>query len=62
MTVLMRHPDLPEEQQIEVGEAAVPLHRAAGWLVVEPPEPAPAPVSKHAATKRRRAVSDEENH
>jgi len=60
MTVHMRHPDLPEEQQIEVGESAVPVHRAAGWVVVEP-KPAPVPISKPSAGKRRRAVSDEEN-
>lgn len=65
MTVHMSHPDLPDDQLIAVDEAAVPLHRAAGWVVVEAPaEPAPAPDETEApsdlpARKRRRAVSEE---
>ncbi|MCP3820064.1 hypothetical protein NLX86_18785 [Streptomyces sp. A3M-1-3] len=72
MTVHMRHPDLPETQQIEVGEAAVPLHRAAGWVAVEQPRPVePAPASEPSADaetapseparKSRRGIADKEN-
>lgn len=59
MTVRMRHPDLPDDQQISVGEAAVPLHRAAGWLVVEEHSPAEAAPSSEPARKRRRATPEE---
>lgn len=33
-TVIMRHPTLPPEQEIEVDEGAVPHHAGAGWQVV----------------------------
>ena len=63
MTVRMRHPDLPNDQQISVDEAAVPLHRAAGWAVVEAPAPeSPEQAedsSEQPARKRRRAVPEE---
>ncbi|MFF4746789.1 hypothetical protein [Streptomyces sp. NPDC001268] len=76
MTVRMRHPELPEDQQIDVFETAVPMHRAAGWVVVEEPEPEPkaddpAPILTPPAAaeaspeltvrKSRRAASDKEN-
>lgn len=66
-TVRMRHPDLPDGQEIRVSEAAVPIHRAAGWVVVDD-APAPAPVLPATADGtpdlparklRRRAVSEE---
>lgn len=34
----MMHPDLPD-QPISVPAQAVPHHRAAGWVLVEEPEP-----------------------
>lgn len=72
MTIHMRHPDLPEDQLIEVGEASVPLHRAAGWIVVEkPPAPVPVPASEPSADakdtpseparKSRRGIAEKEN-
>ncbi|HEY6116225.1 MAG TPA: hypothetical protein VI172_09730 [Candidatus Dormibacteraeota bacterium] len=33
-TVVMRHPSLPPEQEIEVDEQAVPHHANAGWIPV----------------------------
>jgi hypothetical protein len=33
-TVIMRHPTLPPEQEIEVDAGAVPHHAAAGWQPV----------------------------
>ncbi|MFG2328248.1 hypothetical protein ACGFMM_01345 [Streptomyces sp. NPDC048604] len=65
-TVRMRHPDLPDAQEIHVDTAAVPIHRSAGWVAVED-APAPSPVlpapaddtSDLPARKRRRAVSEE---
>lgn len=72
-TVRMRHPDLPDKQQIRVEQAAVPIHRTAGWLVVEDvPDPADvAPVHElpvtaesspeQPARKRRRGIPDEES-
>jgi hypothetical protein len=62
-TVRMRHPSLPEEQQITVNEAAVPHHRSAGWIVVDTPAPEPDPAATEppqpAVRKRRRTTEGE---
>ncbi|MFZ4143390.1 hypothetical protein ACOZDZ_22060 [Streptomyces griseoincarnatus] len=49
----MTHPDLPE-QQIEVDEASVPHHQAAGWQVTGtvPQEPTP-PARRRRQTLRK---------
>lgn len=48
-TVTLRHPTLPEGQTITVAASAVPHHRAAGWVPVDPPAPEPTPVDEPAA-------------
>ncbi|MGA5076254.1 hypothetical protein ACPC37_01305 [Streptomyces griseoincarnatus] len=49
----MTHPDLPE-QPIEVDEASVPHHQAAGWQVSEDlPQPRKAPASRRRQTTRK---------
>lgn len=53
--VTMTHPDLPE-QPIEVDEASVPHHQAAGWQVAETPPPEPKAVAQ-----RRRQTSRKDN-
>ncbi|WP_228915906.1 hypothetical protein [Streptomyces sp. DH20] len=53
--VTMTHPDLPE-QPIEVDEASVPHHQAAGWQVAENPPPEPKAVAQ-----RRRQTSRKDN-
>ncbi|WP_426568090.1 hypothetical protein [Streptomyces canus] len=71
MTVRLRHPELPDEQTIDVAESAVPLHRAAGWVVVEDAPATPAETSEAesnseaeapqppAVRKRRRTIEGE---
>ncbi|MFE2046360.1 hypothetical protein ACFXAZ_36660 [Streptomyces sp. NPDC059477] len=49
----MTHPDLPD-QPIEVDEAAVPHHQAAGWQIAENP-----PTKKTPTARRRRKTGDE---
>ncbi|MFE2041675.1 hypothetical protein ACFXAZ_12225 [Streptomyces sp. NPDC059477] len=49
----MTHPDLPD-QPIEVDEAAVPHHQAAGWQIAED-----APTRKTPTARRRRTKGDE---
>lgn len=39
----MRHPDLPDNDPIEIAESAVPQHRSQGWFEVDPPPPPPKP-------------------
>jgi hypothetical protein len=33
----MRHPELPDNDPIEIAESAVPQHRSQGWEVIDPP-------------------------
>lgn len=35
----LRHPDLPEDQTITVPDQAAQHHRAAGWELVDGPDP-----------------------
>lgn len=56
--VKMAHPELPEGQQIEVAETAVPHHRAAGWRVVEDAPQETTTTTKPAAARRRRKGDD----
>jgi hypothetical protein len=39
VSVRLRHPDLPEDQTITVPDQAARWHRAAGWELVDTPEP-----------------------
>ncbi|MFF3848047.1 hypothetical protein [Streptomyces sp. NPDC002328] len=72
MTVRLRHPELPDSQTIDVAESAVPVHRAAGWVLVEDDAPEPSTDSPEAepadeadtpsptaARKRRRTTEGE---
>lgn len=61
MTVIMRHPTLPEEQEIEVDEGAVPHHAGAGWFAVPDAElqartEATAKAAAEAATSQEEAA------
>ncbi|MFD4258239.1 hypothetical protein ACFWR9_11560 [Streptomyces sp. NPDC058534] len=47
--VTLRHPTLPEDQTITVAASAVPHHRAAGWVPVDPPPPEPQDAADPAA-------------
>jgi hypothetical protein len=60
MSAWMRHPDLPQDQLIEVAENAVPHHRAAGWVVTDAPTaPEPQPkTSKHDTAPAEDAGAD----
>ncbi|MET8826524.1 hypothetical protein ABZX40_28355 [Streptomyces sp. NPDC004610] len=49
----MTHPGLPD-QPIEVDEAAVPHHQAAGWQIAEDP-----PTTRKPAARSRRQTGDE---
>jgi hypothetical protein len=51
-TVLMRHPGLPPEQEIEVDEAALPHYTGAGWQQV--------PAKELEARAARKAKADAE--
>lgn len=51
-TVLMRHPSLPPEQEIEVDAGAVPHHAAAGW------QPVPVEELEARAAARAKATAD----
>jgi hypothetical protein len=55
--VTMSHPDLPD-REIEVDEASVPHHQAAGWQVV--PD-RPHKTTKAAAKRRRQTPRGDES-
>jgi hypothetical protein len=48
-TVWMRHPDLPQDQLIQVSESSAPHHQAAGWEITDPPTPPARPAPRTAA-------------
>lgn len=41
-TTWMRYPGMPDDQMVEVPDEVVRGHRAAGWVITDPPPP-PAP-------------------
>ncbi|MGW0579635.1 hypothetical protein ACWD25_27550 [Streptomyces sp. NPDC002920] len=60
-TVLMRHPTLPPEQEIEVDEQAVPHYANAGWLHVPAEElDARAAAAAKAAAEQAAAAEGEQ--
>lgn len=58
-TVVMRHPTLPPEQEIEVDEGAVPHHTGAGWQIVPAEELAVRAAEKAAALAALRDAEDQ---
>jgi hypothetical protein len=44
--VWMRHPELPDDQLIEVDPLQVPHHAAAGWVKTDAPTPRRSPFTK----------------
>lgn len=61
---IMRHPNLPEDQTIDVPDDSVPGHEVAGWVVVddEPTEDeAASHPSPHPTPEPGEPASAEEN-
>jgi hypothetical protein len=50
----MKHPDLPDNDPIEVADSAAPQHRGGGWFDVDPPQ---KPKADAAGDKTPRATS-----